>query len=209
MHPARLASAVALACTVMAAGVVSAAPRPVCNLVVDSAGDAVLDGRPHDDANLDILGADVASDGKRITAVLRLGGVDAIDPKAPFGRSVYLHFTTPGTKLPMYLSAGTDPALGMLYDFGTVVGTGYTSNNLTGTAIGSIDAAKKTITISAPADLGKLMAPGKSKKLQSFQVRSTLLVGAARAGLVFDADDAKSKTTYVTGTPSCVAVAKG
>ena len=210
MSPIRLVAAVVLVGSALTAGVSSAAPKPVCGLVSDPAGDTVLEGQAHDDANLDVLGADVASDGKRITAVLRMGGVEALDPKAPFGRTVYFHFTSPGVKTPMYLSAHFDPATGMFYDFGAVIGTGYSTTNHSGTAaIGSVDAVKKTITISAPADLGKMLAPGKGRTLQSFQVRSTLLVGVARAGLVFDADLATSKTTYTTGAPSCVAVAKG
>jgi hypothetical protein len=206
----RSALCLALAASLTGAGAATAAPKPVCNLVVDPAGDVVLEGQAYDDPALDVLGADLASDDKRITVVLKMGAVDGVDAKAPMGRAVYFSFTTPGGVKPMYLSASFDPALGMLYDFGSVVGTGYTSANTSGTAAsGSVDAAKKTITISAPADLGGLLKPSLNRRLTSLDVRSTVLVGAARAGLVFDADRAASKASYTTGTPSCVAVAKG
>jgi hypothetical protein len=205
----RSALCLALTASLVGAGASTAAPKAACDLVVDPAGDVVLEGQAYDDAALDVLGADLAGDGKRLTVVLRMGNVDQVDPKAPFGRAVYFTFTTPGGRSPMYLAASTDPALGMLYDFGSVVGTGYTTANTSGTAAsGSVDPAKKTITISAPADMGGLMAPGAGRRLTGLAVRSTVLVGAARAGLVFDADAATSKASYTTGAPSCVAVAK-
>lgn len=210
MSGTRLALCVALAGSLVAAGASSAAPKPVCGLVVDPAGDTVLEGQSYDDPNLDVLGAEVASDGKRITAVLQMGAVDAVSTKAPLGRTVYFHFTTPGVRSAMYLSAHFDPATGMFYDYGAVVGTGYSTTTATGTpASGAVDAANNTITISAPADLGKLMPAGTGKTLANFKVRSTMLVGVQRAGLVFDNDLAESKATYTTGAPSCVSVAKG
>lgn len=205
-----IALSLALLASLIGAGAASGAPKAACNLVSDPAGDVVVEGQAYSDPSLDILGADMASDSKRVTVVLKMGAVDLIDPKAPLGRSVYFTFNTPGTKLPMYLSASFDPALGVLYDFGAVIGTGYSSTNFSTTAAsGSIDAAKKTITISAPADIGGLMKPTPGRVLSGMGVRSTVLVGVARAGLVFDADGAANKAgSYKTGSPSCVAVAK-
>src|SRR5262245_27463636 len=65
-------------------------PKPVCNLVTDPAGDASLlagaSGQGYD-ASLDIISADVASDGKTITAVVRVKTLakPANDTAAPLG----------------------------------------------------------------------------------------------------------------------------
>src|SRR3712207_6804956 len=88
----RLAALAALPLVVGVVGTADAAvkkPKPVCNLLVDEKGDAI----PVNSAGLDIVSADIASDGRKITGVIRLAGpASALDPTAPSGRTYHLEF---------------------------------------------------------------------------------------------------------------------
>ncbi|MCU1672093.1 MAG: hypothetical protein JWN77_206 [Frankiales bacterium] len=194
-------------CAALAAatGVAAAAPKakPVCNLVTDAAGDAAVAGPS--DKNLDILSADVASNGKVVTAVIRLAGYSDTDTQAPFGRTYYVGFNAPGDENQLYVSVGVDPVLGETYDMGDLQGNLYTSS---GSASGSIDAAKGVLTVTAPADMGGLVSLKKGTKLTDLEAKATALVGLAGTGLVQTVDDATGGS-YTVGTTSCVTPGKG
>ncbi|MCA1711188.1 MAG: hypothetical protein LC789_05925 [Actinobacteria bacterium] len=196
-------------CAALAAatGVAAAAPKakPVCNLVSDAKGDGSVAGVAPNDGNLDVLSADVASNGKVITAVLRLASFSAQDAQAPFGRTYYMGFSAPGAENQLYLSVGIDPVLGETYDFGDLQGNLYTS---AGTATGSIDAAKGILTVTAPADLGGLTTLKKGVKITDLEAKTTALVGVLGSGLVATADTATG-SSYTVGAPSCVVPGKG
>ena len=98
MRSSRPALFPALTAVVLSTGVASAvttkpAPKPVCNLVVDKAGDASVLGPDPSDASLDILSADVASHAKYLTAVLRIRNL-AASSLAATGRNYYVQFST-------------------------------------------------------------------------------------------------------------------
>src|SRR5436309_3219817 len=70
-------------------------PKPVCHLIVDKASDSGPDTNAAGgsaaassvyDSSLDIVGGDVASDGKTITAVIRVAKLTTSDSMAPLGR---------------------------------------------------------------------------------------------------------------------------
>lgn len=194
----------ALAAATGVAGATTKA-KPVCNLVTDAKGDASIGGATPNDANLDVVSADVASNGKVVTAVLRLAAFAEQDPQSPFGRTYYLGFNAPGAENQLYLSVGIDPALGVTYDYGDLQGNLYTSS---GTGVGSVDAAKGVLTVTAPADMGGLASLKKGTKLTALEAKSTALLGVAGTGVVATVDTATGGS-YAVGTPSCVTPGKG
>ena len=205
--------ALVLTAALAAGGAASAAPKkkpkppapPVCNLVVDATGD---DGAvfPHSES-LDLTGADIASDAKTVTAVLRVAKYTESDGNtAPTGRSWYLDFSVPTGEAPLWLGVQVTPT-GTLFRYGWVDGSIHRS---LGEVTGVIDAAKNELRVSAPtgiwADRGAVK-PG--SKLTGLVASSYNFVGVAAAGgSLQPGDTAESSKSYVAATPSCVAVGK-
>jgi hypothetical protein len=223
---ALLAAALVVGGAGFASPALAKTPKPVCNLVQDATGDAAYNnvpGAPSDD----IKSADVASDGKTITAVVRLAGLSYPDPQAPLGRNYTLLFTAPGSDDLLYLSARTYPQ-GPKFLFGyqgTDETSGITTNYSLGDATGTLDTAKGEVHISAPV---KSFVDGAKAKLskgtklaglsatvdrivgQGFVPSQSVAPGTPRVpvgGVLLAFDDA-SGGNYVIGTPSCVAVGK-
>jgi hypothetical protein len=210
------------------AGMAAAAPKakPVCNIVQDAKGDAGADNIPGADGD-DIVSADVANDATTLTAVIRLAGLQANDPQAPFGRSYSVLFTAPGSADLLYLSARTYPQ-GTKFLFGYQAedpNTGVNTNYALGNATGVVDLAKGEVHISVPI---KSFVEGAKAKLvpgaklagvsasadrifgQGFVPSQSPAPGAPRVplgGLTLTFDDAAGGS-YLMGTPSCVVVGK-
>ena len=150
----RLALALALAVTGVTAFGASAAPasKPVCNLLIDPTGDVTVPS-----ANLDIVSADIASDARRLTAVIRVSKLATSDGTAPTGVAYSFRFKLPGSAVQFYLLASVEPApiAATTFEFGTV----ETGNSLTpiGPATGVIDVAASNLEPSraAPATGGR------------------------------------------------------
>jgi hypothetical protein len=179
----------------------ASAPKPVCNLVTDQAGDASVQPPLPSDDSLDIVSADLASNAKSVTAVLRLKSLGAASPYSVTGRNYYLLFNVPGATNPVYFSAESD-VTGTTYHWGdleTVNGLGsYTSK---GTATGVTDVAKNEIRITT--SVSDLAVVGKAKpgnKLSALHASTTAVLGV----LVADVDTADGSKSYVAGAPSCV-----
>lgn len=69
-------------------------PKPVCGLVRDASGDTRSPAPDRSlDAQLDVTSADVATDKKNVTVVLRLAALAAADPANPQGRVYEFDFT--------------------------------------------------------------------------------------------------------------------
>lgn len=195
------------------------APAPVCNIVKDDTGDAKLVAVPGG-GNDDIVSADVASDGKTITGVIRLAALDANDPNAPLGHNYIVNFSAKGVENPLFVAARTYPT-------GTKFIFGYQSTDPTlpinisypiGDATGTVDLAKKEIRISAPnaafEPAGSKLALG-TKLLGvgalSYRVAGQGLVPSQSVGGHFvplgglsEQFDNAAGGNYVVGTPSCV-----
>lgn len=215
----RVLTVTALASTVLLTGVAGhadAAKRPkpkpippVCNLVTDPKGDTYITRDqdiigvygPQEDA-LDITSADIASDAKNITAVIRVVKL-AKTIATGAGQGYELEFTSPGAAGPLYLAAsilnGTET-----YSVGKRDATTNTSTSLGKDATGVFDLAKSEVRITAPisdfASEGQGAKPGARL--------SPTLVTASRnlvAVNVF-ADNASGTGTYIAGNPSCVKV---
>lgn len=188
-------------------------PKPVCNLVVDATGDVSNKYQGVDvfpaDQGLDLVGADVATDGKNITALIRLAA-------APGSATVYAkryiaQFKVAGQANPMVLAAAITPT-GNTFSFGyygtTTTGTGF--NYSATAATGKIDGKDIYVTIplsdvAAEANLGPIK-PG--AKFNAFSITANRRVPSYTGvtGQVVVADDATGKGPYLAGQASCIKV---
>lgn len=214
MKIVRSCVALAVVVSLATAGVASAAtkprpkPKPVCNLITDAAGDASPQAPVPTDDSLDVLSGDLASDAKKVTAVIRLKDLGATSPTQLSGRNFYFLFSLPKFDNPIYFSyEDSGPALGAAFSWGDLepgsggVGT-YTSK---GTATGVVDTAKNQIRITVPVSEVKSLAsiaPG--TKVTNMHISTTAVVGV----VVFDVDTAEASKAYIAGNPSCVVPGK-
>jgi hypothetical protein len=193
----------ALACVALA-GVPAQAGRPqpkpkpkppVCNLIVDEAGDATGTGiadtsTPSSDANLDIISADIASNATTVTAVVRLSALSASDQAAPTGQKYTVSVSVGESQLT--LQAQISP---MGNSFGT-------SGGVKGSGV--VDEAAKEVRISAAlADLPVKIPPG--TPMTALAANSYRSVGTTDV-VLGRADNAASTKSYVAAYPSCVKV---
>jgi len=214
MRVARTALCLALTGSLLGAGVAGAAtkpkpkpkPKPVCNLVTDDAGDASILGPDPSDDTFDILGADIASNAKTFTAVMRIKNLSASSPTSVTGRNYYLQITLPSFANPIYFSYEMD-ATGGVYKWGDLEpGQGgvasYTSK---GDGTGTINTAKNEIHISVPvADIAALGKVTPGTKISAIHVNTTAVLGV----LVTDVDSADNTKAYIAGALSCVTPGK-
>lgn len=121
-----------------------AAPR-VCNLVTDVKGDAGGPTTANNDAAADIVSSDLATDKKKITAVIRVQKLATSSTNYPYGLSWRLNFTVAGEKY--FMSAISDRN-------GVVGQTGYTDpatgqGTIAGGATAVLDLAKSEVRITS------------------------------------------------------------
>ncbi|HVF05463.1 MAG TPA: hypothetical protein VNA20_11545 [Frankiaceae bacterium] len=221
----RLIAGLAAAATITAVAAVPASaakkkPRPVpksCNVVFDDAGDASLDSNIPSDDSLDIVGGDFASNGKKITGVIKVKALQAQNPRSPLGQLYFAIFTVKGNTTPLTLSATLAPT-GTVYSFGyqgedptTKVNTSYT----VGTAVGKITGNEIKISANIAAFPQKASLKN-GNPVTSLVVETRTLagqravpsqeVGPVRVPLgggTLLADEATAKK-YTLGAPSCV-----
>ena len=232
----RTAVAVGLVATVATAGLAEAAKRPktkpsppVCNLIKDGAGDGYvlnassLDSRlspvpgfGQDDAQ-DILSADVATDAKTLTTVIRVKKAATTSSMAPTGLQWTFSFNYDGVTI--QTSVSSDPAKGVsgLWAYATP-----TTNTIGGPLKATIDTATNEVRATVPlADLVAHAAIKAGKHLDT--------LSASTSGLLLVPDApvdplTKNSTTplatlntpsgqtvngtgfYLAGAPSCVKV---
>lgn len=209
-------------------------PKPVCNVITDPAGDSPFDplgtqsSKMPQDANGDILSADLASNAKYLTAVIRVKSLASPDTTFPEAHFYMVSWTVPGHSSPVYLGATVDPnpasaAYGPQYVFGdggtvSAKGIGLVSYyNIASAAVrGKVDTAKKTITLSVP--ISALSSYGKftpGNKFTGLEASSQALINGpvlptnvpAVGGSIawgWQEDVADVSKDYTAGTPSCV-----
>jgi hypothetical protein len=200
-----------VAAVALAGGATAAPAKAVCNLMTDPKGDAsFLDTLPND-PSLDIVSADVATDAKTLTGVLRVDKYSAVSPTSPLGRGYYVMFNAPKSEFPIYLNVQVTPDL-TRFAWGTreTLASGNGSYVRQGDATGVIDAATSELRISVPlsavAAITKL-SPG--TKLTALTASTTSVLGTSvSGGLVATIDDAAGSKAYIAGTPSCVTPGK-
>lgn len=194
-------------------------PSPACNLFYDASGDANPLGSTGNVDSLDLLsgGLSTSSDGKTLTAVLRVkslndgpGGTTAI---AGAGDKWYFLFGYMGTTYFLtstYAPPNADPTnpAGFTFGYGHIEKTAAGSNlyHNDGTATGSVNTVKGLININAPLSvLGpQLTPPAKAPIVGSVVTNPTgqtyELIGAgAVGGSLQPADAAGSATSYTAG----------
>ena len=213
--PARVVLAGAVGLSLLAAGGALAAPKPVCNLIVDEKGDTFLlrtqDGAgafgPREDA-LDIVGGDLASDGKVITGVLRVVKLAKSAPTSPSGVSFRLQFAMPNQEdSNLYMTAN---AVGGAESFAVGVrNVALNTSTKLADAKGVFDVAKSEVRISAPLSAFSSVSGGikPGMKLTFADLDQTSSRPSGLGPSVF-ADVTQSPKTYTVGTPSCVAPGK-
>lgn len=214
MSALRPVLALAVCASVVAGGAAVAAPKkpavkPACNLVVDVKGDGtgfVFTDASYlpNDANLDLISGDIASNAKTVTAVIRTDALTLSDSSSPTGRAYYANFTV--GEVALHLSAALDGSGEATYSAGFT----ETRRKSLGEATGVIDVAKKEIRISAPLSIFAEKAAIKpGTKITDLNLLAQRYVGNRSVGGVTpSADAAEGGKTYVAGAPSCVAVGK-
>lgn len=242
---ARVVVVTGVAAAVAIGGVANAAPHkkakpkpvpPVCNIVTDQAGDSNVDltlglapGEMPADPNGDILSADLASDGKFVTAVIRVKSLAAPDTAFPEAHLYMVSWTAPGHSTPVYLAATIDPnpasaAYGPQFVFGDgsavsapALGPVVNYYNIASAPVkGTVDTAKNTITLSVP--VSAISSYGKftpSNHFSAVQVQTQAVANGpvlptnvpsvgGSIGWGWQEDVADGTKDYVAGTPSCV-----
>jgi hypothetical protein len=232
----RLVPLVLVAVAAVAASAPAAAPS--CRLVRDPRGDGrwftSYTPTPADgldaDSDLDIVSADIATDAKQITAVVRTVTLRADDPQAPTGRSYWVLFVVGEQRY--YIEAVT-AAVGN--DTGEVfretsrtpdepTGAGESSAEGLGRAAVRFDHAKAEVRMTAPLSYFASHTPlSKGRQIRGIEAMSFHQqgFGAGRQSLpngsVVDwggggaangIDVATTKQTYTVGAPSCVVVGR-
>ena len=210
MRAVRPALAFALASSLLAAGAAHAAtkpkPKPVCNLIKDDKGDGA--GLINNQDGLDVLTADIASDAKNITAVIRLAGapVGAANPDAPEGAAYYFVFSHPKAQYPLWVAASSGITGSYTYSMGDVEPSptgGDLFQTKTGTVTGHIDGNNITITV-ARSVLGSLADVKPGTKLVGLEAHVFYPVEVPMVGGLLEEADSASGKSYVAGALSCV-----
>ncbi|HUR14124.1 MAG TPA: hypothetical protein VM097_06490 [Mycobacteriales bacterium] len=217
MKLTRPALCLALVASVTAATAATAATRPrpkplkpVCNVVVDPAGDASPQPPAPSDDSFDVLSADIASDAKNVTAVIRMKNVSSTG-LGQLGRDVQMTFDLVGAEAKVWIGYTGSSYGGDAFQYGLIGMGDAGSTSPTGDAVGKIDAAKNEIRMTVPvADLNGLGKIKPGAKVSSIAVTASQLVGVAPnpSGVYafnsFTVDDAAAVKPYIAGYPSCV-----
>ncbi len=174
-------------------------PKPTCNILTDKPGDAVdtnigpID-LPNDD-NLDILSADIASNAKTVTAVIRLTALSTTDNNAPTGREYSITFK----------AASKD------YVFKLIVNAQGETFTTPTKARSVFDTTNRQIRFHAEhANLTPPLPAKAGTKYQNILVTSGRWIGykggTAGSSSLGQADEGVTGTAYPAQYPSCVRV---
>lgn len=210
---ARRVAALALAFATVAAGSGDAA-GPVCGLVTDAADDQafVLPGQAPNDVpgdDLDIRGADVATDSRHVVVAIRLTSLRRFDPTSPGGRHYSLQFTAGGQRYGMsgYVTAdAVSAAASRLSPYRDIPATA------------TLDTAASEIRIHAPVKEFGVRGLDRGATVGEIAVRTWYYAGSGRGkvhqgpvrfswapiGTGLIVDEAATPRTYRGGTPTCV-----
>ena len=203
---ARLALVPVLALVALTAPVASAATKtaPSCNTITDPKGDTFAvrsqDGAgaygPQEDG-LDITSADLASDGKVVTAVVRIAKLSRTIALSPTGMTTGVEFIIGGSDQVVRLQAVLVSGQADRFEVTEIASDAVpnTPSTYVGEAKGVVDLAKNEVRITAPA---ALLAP----------------YGDLKPGTPLFPNDAQSATTSravppITTTPGQPATTRG
>lgn len=210
-------AAVAVVASAALAGSSGAAPK-ACNLVTDAKGDAVNNGLLGGDlasvppapneAAFDIVSADLATDAKLLTAVIRVDKASPTATTAPTGMAWRVDWMVGETKL--WASVTNDPRNGLKGFYGYIDPVTGGGKFLGSDAKAIIDTAKNEVRVTVPLAAYSTQASlKKGTKVHTITSRSGRFANAENsATLNFGNDTAEGKLGYVLGAKSCVAVGK-
>lgn len=191
----------------------------LCNLVTDRTGDAYWNpagyvpvlppGTAGSDDAMDITSADVASDTRMITGVLRVKQLSSASVHAPAGMSWRVGFTAGRFSFALAGHASTtgSPAFDASYstvDAGATYGLGAT---------GVFDTARSEVRITVPLSLlaaqtdikpGTILRGITGETAQEIRVPN--VIGPLGLSSMHSVDRASGDTVYVAGEKSCVRV---
>ena len=218
MKLVRLAVATALGASALVAVQANAASKPPCKIVTDAAGDAfLLLGAGPTSNSLDITSADIAADKKRVTVVIRVKKLAAMDPTfSPTGQQWTFGFAADGTSFD--LTAFSDPVGATTFQASYSAPTG--GQIYGGGVTGAFDLAKNEIRMTAELALFAAQATIKTgTKFTALSASAGAIVaikdpaGVLTQGALLTLnppanDTATSAKTYVVGSKTCVAVGK-
>ncbi|MDP9100988.1 MAG: hypothetical protein M3N21_02430 [Actinomycetota bacterium] len=227
----RTVAVLGLTCVVAASGVADAARKPkpkpippVCNLITDPAGNAYAfdPGSPVPPQGatdeLDVLSADVATDGKNLTTVIRVKKAGTSSTTAPTGMQWQFGFTNQGVIFSTSVSSSPTGGLTGIWAVRTTA-----SNTISGTVTPVIDTTANEIRATVPlADLAAKASFVPGHKLESLTVTTagavivpdpsghTLTKYGTLATLQnpVSGQSITGSRDYIIGSPSCVAVGK-
>jgi hypothetical protein len=210
---ALLGSAVLLGALLAAPATGATRVRPVCHLITDPRGDTAALATPHvpgSDTD-DLLSADLASDGRRVTAVLRVAALQQPDPVAPTGRGYQFTFQVRGLRTTYFLAARTYPT-GTSYTYGDFPDDAYV--RVLGHGTGTVNPATREVRVSAPVAgfLPKSVRRGSTLVALAagvYRQWGPELLEDSGSNPVHTANlasgfDRGEGDRYVVGTPSCV-----
>ncbi len=189
----------------------SAAPKPVCNLVTDVKGDAKGPTAAVNEPALDILSADVASNAKKITGVIRVLKLAETTANYPLGITWRVNFTIGDTSYGMYAISDRSGVVGQTSFTDPTTGSGTIAQTAT-TAVLDMVKNEVRISTSTTAFAGRVnVKPGtKLEALDAvtggiFQFATPAVSGNLRYASV---DDTTGGSDYTAGTASCVTPGK-
>lgn len=190
----------------------SAALKPVCNLLTDAKGDATGGTGAANDPVMDIISADVASNAKKITAVLRVQKLAATSVNYPLGISWRVSFTIADTNYTMSALSDRSGVASQTSYSDPTTGQGTIARAPT-TAV--LDTAKNEVRITASVVAfgdrvnvkpGTAVTALSATTVGIFQLPVNPVVnGNLRYAT---ADTATGGSDYKAGTASCVVVGK-
>lgn len=185
-----------------------------CELVKDSRDDAnenpAVGGAPlrvptGSVAAADVISADLASDARVLTGVVRLSGIPAANDSSPTGYLYEIRFDLAGETLALYGKTGLD---GDAFDAGSVAGPVNLPRSIDGPRVtGVMDKVGRRVVIHAPWQVleqlaGHKLRPGTAASVSVYTYRA---IGSNASGtFTLLADVADSQREYVLGTRSCV-----
>lgn len=193
-----------------------------CNLLRDPSGDT-QSVTPDNDAELDLVGGDIATNATTLTAVIRLATLTKEDVTEPAGRIYELDFTANGKNFILMgalLTGGSE--------FEAYISDQRIEKNKSGaraaTGIGQmqgvLDLRHKELHLTAPLAIFKKYAPMTQTYLDHLAMFTYRAHGESTRALPtgknvdvsssfgIGVDDSYSKARYTPGAPSCVAIGR-
>lgn len=190
------------------------APAPAtsatsCNLLVDPPGDQHVA-----EPALDLLSADVASDGKELTVAIRVADLADVATTSPAGRDYTLMLRIGETRLEFLAALATGQPPVFRVRGRTAQGTELAWIELAGSDVSSrvrgvVDTAREEVRITVPlADLARFGATRPGARAYEPHVRTWRTVPLVVDTVIASSDTGASERSYKLGSPSCLAVGR-